>query len=51
MVKHHQLHNALQASKILRCHPCTVKRLIDRLRLEGHDIKYEKALKRYVLIE
>jgi transposase len=48
LIKHHQFHNALQASKILKCSPSTVKRLITRLRLEGHQIKYEKSLKRYV---
>jgi predicted ArsR family transcriptional regulator len=51
MVRHNQFQSALQASKILKCHPTTVKRLIVRLRVEGHHIKYEKSLKRYVLID
>lgn len=51
MVRHHQFANASHASKILSCHPTTVKRLIIRLRLEGHQIKYERSLGRYVLEE
>ena len=51
LAKHHQLQNAQQASELMGCHPCTVKRIIVRLRLEGHDIRYDKALKRYVLAE
>lgn len=49
LIRHRQFHNALQASKILNCHPTTVKRLIAKLRLEGHQINYDKGLKRYVL--
>jgi Mn-dependent DtxR family transcriptional regulator len=51
LIKHHQFHNATQAARILKCHPSTVKRIIERLRLEGYQINYEKTLKRYILIE
>lgn len=51
LVKHQQFQNALHASKILACHPSTVKRLITRLRLEGHQIRYEKSLGRYIMEE
>jgi Mn-dependent DtxR family transcriptional regulator len=51
LIKHHQFQNTTQAARILRCHPSTVKRIIERLRLEGYRISYEKVLKRYVLEE
>lgn len=51
LIKHQQLHSAGQAAKLYDCHSGTIKRLIARLRLEGHPIVYDKRLKRYVLEE
>lgn len=35
----------------MECCERTVKYLVARLRKEGHDIRYDKALKRYVLLK
>lgn len=51
LATHHQLINAEQAAALMNCHPSTVKRIIIRLRLEGYDIRYEKSLGRYVLLD
>lgn len=51
LIKSKQVQDSFQTAQLFNCHQVTIKRLIARLRLEGHLIKYDKQLKRYVLVE
>ena len=50
MLKKHQLVIAAGAAITLNCSVRTVKSCIERLRKYGRVIKYQRKLKRYVLI-
>ncbi|RYF25075.1 MAG: HTH domain-containing protein [Flavobacteriales bacterium] len=51
LLQHKQLHTAAIAARQLGCHPSTVVKLLALLRKEGHQIKYDKSLKRYVSLD
>lgn len=51
MLQHKQVHTVAMVAKQIGCHPSTIEKILFRLRQEGHQITYDKSLKRYVLLE
>jgi len=51
LLRHKQAGTAAQVAKRLNCHASTVQKMIRFLRDGGFLIKYDKSLKKYILLE